>query len=39
MAYRMLLGRDAIRKAKFIVDPAKSYLMGRRNHADTLGSL
>lgn len=29
MAFRMLLGREAIRRAKFTVDPAKSFLLGK----------
>lgn len=29
MAFRMLLGREALRKAKVIIDPAKSFLMGK----------
>lgn len=29
MAFRMLLGREALRKARFVVDPAKSYILGR----------
>lgn len=29
MAFRMLLGRDAICKAKLAVDPAKSFLLGK----------
>ena len=27
MAFRMLLGREALRKAKFTVDPAKSFFV------------
>lgn len=33
MAFRMLLGRDALRKANFIVDPTKSYLLGKQLNA------
>ncbi len=29
MAFRMLLGREALRKAKLVVDPAKSYVLGK----------
>jgi len=29
MAFRMLLGRDAIGKAKFAVDPVKSFQLGK----------
>lgn len=36
MAYRMLLGRDAIRQAKFVVDPAKSCLQGKIKNAHDL---
>ena len=36
MAYRMLLGRDCIRKAKFVVDPAKSCLQGKIKDAHDL---
>lgn len=28
MRFRMLFGKDALKKAKFIVDPAKSYRLG-----------
>ena len=30
MKYNMLLGRTALRKAKFIVDPSRSYLQGKK---------
>lgn len=36
MTFRMLLGRDAIVKAKLAVDPAKSFLFGKIKDADTL---
>lgn len=36
MAFRMLLGRDAIKKAKFIVDPAKSHLLGKKSDVEQL---
>ncbi len=29
MTFRMLLGRDAIKQAKLLVDPSKSFLQGR----------
>ncbi len=29
MAFRMLMGRDALRKARIAVDPAKSFLLGK----------
>ena len=29
MAFRMLLGREALRRARFIVDPAKSHITGK----------
>lgn len=29
MSFRMLLGRDALRKGKFVVDPVKSYVLGK----------
>lgn len=36
MAFRMLLGREALRKAKFAVDPAKSFLLGKKKEARNL---
>ncbi len=36
MAFRMLLGREALRKAKFAVDPAKSFLLGKPINVDDL---
>jgi ribosomal protein S6--L-glutamate ligase len=36
MTFRMLLGRDAIRKAKLVVDPAKSCVFGKITSADKL---
>lgn len=36
MAFRMLLGREAMRKAKFLVDPAKSFLLGNIKNAANL---
>ncbi|MGB4056719.1 MAG: RimK/LysX family protein [Alphaproteobacteria bacterium] len=29
MNFRMLLGREALRKARFVVDPARSFLLGK----------
>ena len=29
MAFRMLLGREALRRARFLVDPAKSHMTGK----------
>ena len=39
MAFRMLLGREALRKAKLIVDPSKSYLLGKKTNVKELYSL
>ena len=36
MAFRMLLGREALRKAKFTVDPAKSFILGKQTDAEAL---
>ena len=36
MAFRMLLGREALRKAKFAVDPAKSFVLGKQKGAEDL---
>lgn len=36
MAFRMLLGRGALRKAKVAVDPTKSFLMGKMEESDGL---
>lgn len=36
MTFRMLLGRDALRRGKFIVDPSKSYLLGKITDAQSL---
>lgn len=32
MSFRMLLGKEALKKGKFIVDVAKTYAMGRQNN-------
>jgi hypothetical protein len=36
MNFRMLLGRKALRKGRFAVDPAKSFLQGVKLHPETL---
>ncbi len=36
MTFRMLLGREALRKAKFTVDPAKSFVLGKQKDAEGL---
>ena len=36
MTFRMLLGRGALRKAKFTVDPAKSFVLGKKKDAEDL---
>ena len=36
MAFRMLLGREALRRARFVVDPAKSYLLGKLKNVEDL---
>lgn len=33
MAFRMLLGREALRKGKVLVDPSKSFLMGKKEES------
>lgn len=33
MAFRMLMGREALRKAKFVVDAGRSYLLGKVTNA------
>lgn len=33
MAFRMLLGREALRKAHFTVDPSQSFLLGKQARA------
>lgn len=39
MAFRMLLGRTALKQAGFLVDPAKSFLQGRLEDVKALYSL
>jgi hypothetical protein len=36
MAFRMLLGRTALRKARFAVDPGKRYLLGKMTGVEEL---
>lgn len=36
MTFRMLLGRQALRQAQFIVDPALSYVLGRKRGVSRL---
>ena len=36
MAFRMLLGREAIKQAKMLVDPSKSFLQGKSKRAEIL---
>jgi ribosomal protein S6--L-glutamate ligase len=36
MAFRMLLGRTALRKARFAVDPGKRFLLGKREDVEEL---
>ena len=36
MRFRMLLGREAMRKAKFIVDPSKTMLLGKIENVKNL---
>lgn len=38
MAFRMLLGREALRKAKYAVDPSKSFLLGKKKNVIELYS-
>lgn len=36
MTFRMLLGRDAIKQAKMLVDPSKSFLQGKSKKLEIL---
>jgi ribosomal protein S6--L-glutamate ligase len=36
MNFRMLLGREALRKARFIVEPSKSFLLGKISKPEKL---
>jgi ribosomal protein S6--L-glutamate ligase len=36
MNFRMLLGREALRKAKFNINPSKSFLLGKISKAEKL---
>lgn len=36
MNFRMLLGREALRKARFVVEPSKSFLLGKIKKPETL---
>ena len=36
MNFRMLLGREALRKAKFVVEPSKSFLLGKIKNPEKL---
>ncbi len=36
MRFRMLLGREALRKAKLVVDPSKTFLLGKTKSPETL---
>lgn len=38
MEFRMLLGRQALQRARFVVDPGRSFLLGKTDHADLLYS-
>jgi ribosomal protein S6--L-glutamate ligase len=36
MAFRMLLGRDAVKQVKMLVDPAKSFVQGKKKRNEIL---
>ncbi len=36
MNFRMLLGREALRKARFVVEPSRSFLMGKIKKPENL---
>ena len=36
MSFRMLLGREAMKKARFTVDPGKTLLLGKSKNAENL---
>jgi ribosomal protein S6--L-glutamate ligase len=36
MAFRMLLGREAVKQIKMLVDPSKSFLQGRSKRKEIL---
>lgn len=36
MAFRMLLGRDAVKQAQMLVDPSKSFLQGKIKRAEVV---
>ncbi len=36
MNFRMLLGREALRKARFVVEPSRSFLMGKIKKPESL---
>lgn len=36
MAFRMLLGREAVKQAKMLVDPSKSFLQGKHKRKEIL---
>lgn len=36
MKFRMLLGKEALKKGHFLVDPSKSYVLGKRKDAKDL---
>ncbi len=36
MRFRMLLGKEALKAGKFLVDPSKGYIIGRRKNAKDL---